>query len=119
VGHARDETLTARRTPIGRADRARRRRYRLHQPLTGVHGNYLGPSIAAAGLDPANLPVADKNKMNFGSGGTMKSKAWRDTWGSGQGIGQISDAPAVAELVRRLSAELAQASDSFATRLGT
>jgi nitronate monooxygenase len=49
----------------------------------------------------------------------MKSKAWRDTWGSGQGIGQISDAPAVAELVRRLSAELAQASDSFATRLGT
>ena len=86
--------------------------------FTGVHGNYLGPSIAAAGLDPANLPVADKNKMNFGSGGTMKSKAWRDIWGSGQGIGQISDAPAVAELVRRLSAELAQASDSFATRLG-
>lgn len=85
--------------------------------FTGVHGNYLGPSIAAAGLDPANLPVADKGKMNFGSGGNMKSKAWRDIWGSGQGIGQISDAPPVAELVRRLSAELAQARDSFATRL--
>ncbi len=58
--------------------------------FTGVHGNYLGPSIAAAGLDPDNLPVADKTKMNFGSGGNMKSKAWRDIWGSGQGIGQIN-----------------------------
>ena len=67
--------------------------------FTGVHGNYLGPSIAAAGLDPQNLPVADKSKMNFGSGGNMKSKAWRDIWGSGQGIGQINDAPSVAELV--------------------
>jgi nitronate monooxygenase len=85
--------------------------------FTGVHGNYLGPSIAAAGLDPGNLPVADKTKMSFGSGGNMKSKAWRDIWGSGQGIGQISDAPPVAELVRRLSAELAQARDSFAKRL--
>jgi nitronate monooxygenase len=85
--------------------------------FTGVHGNYLGPSIAAAGLDPANLSVADKSKMNFGSAGNMKSKARRDIWGSGQGIGQISDAPPVAELVRRLSAEFAQARDSFATRL--
>ena len=73
--------------------------------FTGVHGNYLGPSIAAAGLDPDNLPVADKSKMNFGSGGNMKSKAWRDIWGSGQGIGQITDAPPVAELVARLKAE--------------
>ncbi|MFX4914402.1 nitronate monooxygenase, partial [Acinetobacter baumannii] len=48
--------------------------------FTGVHGNYLGPSIAAAGLDPDNLPVADKTKMNFGSGGNMKVKAWRDIW---------------------------------------
>jgi cell division protein FtsB len=62
--------------------------------FTGVHGNYLGPSIAAAGLDPDNLPVADKTKMNFGSGGNMKVKAWRDIWGCGQGIGQIHDAPA-------------------------
>ena len=73
--------------------------------FTGVHGNYLKPSIAAAGLDPENLPVADKSKMNFGSGGSMKTKAWRDIWGSGQGVGSISDAPPVAELVARLEAE--------------
>ncbi len=73
--------------------------------FTGVHGNYLKPSIAAAGLDPENLPVADKSKMNFGSGGAMKTKAWRDIWGSGQGVGSISDAPHVAELVARLEAE--------------
>jgi nitronate monooxygenase len=73
--------------------------------FTGVHGNYLGPSIRAAGLDPQNLPVADKTKMNFGSGGNMKSKAWLDIWGAGQGIGQIVDAPPVAELVVRLKDE--------------
>jgi len=84
--------------------------------FTGVHGNYLGPSIAAAGLDPDNLPVADKTKMNFGSGGNTKSKAWRDIWGSGQGIGQITDAPPVAELVQRLKAEFAAASGDFVRR---
>ncbi|MGO8918056.1 MAG: NAD(P)H-dependent flavin oxidoreductase [Stellaceae bacterium] len=73
--------------------------------FTGVHGNYLKPSIAATGLDPENLPVADKSKMNFGSGGSMKTKAWRDIWGSGQGVGSISDVPAVAELVARLERE--------------
>jgi nitronate monooxygenase len=73
--------------------------------FTGVHGNYLKPSIAAAGLDPDNLPVADKSKMNFGSGGGMKQKAWRDIWGSGQGVGSIDDVPPVAELVERLAAE--------------
>jgi nitronate monooxygenase len=62
------------------------------------------------------LPVADKSKMNFGSGGNMKSKAWRDIWGSGQGIGQISDAPPVAELVERLKAEFAEASGDFFKR---
>lgn len=81
--------------------------------FTGVHGNYLGPSIVAAGLDPDNLPVADKSKMNFGSGGNTKAKAWRDIWGSGQGIGQITDAPPVAELVERLKAEFTQARESF------
>lgn len=81
--------------------------------FTGVHGNYLGPSIAAAGLDPANLPVADKSKMNFGSGGNTKAKAWRDIWGSGQGIGQITDAPPVAELVTRLKAEFNEARNDF------
>ncbi len=84
--------------------------------FTGVHGNYLGPSIAAAGLDPDNLPVADKTKMNFGSGGNTKSKAWRDIWGSGQGIGQITDAPPVADLVARLKAEFDDAGDDFLRR---
>lgn len=81
--------------------------------FTGVHGNYLGPSITAAGLDPKNLPVADKTIMNFGSGGNMGAKAWRDIWGAGQGIGQITDAPPVAELVERLKIEFAEASERF------
>jgi nitronate monooxygenase len=84
--------------------------------FTGVHGNYLGPSIAAAGLDVDNLPTADKSKMNFGSGGNMKTKAWRDIWGSGQGIGQIVDAPPVAELVQRLTAEFTEARSDFLKR---
>src|SRR6202011_2787661 len=85
--------------------------------FTGVHGNYLGPSIAAAGLDPDNLPVADKSKLNFGSGGHMKVKAWRDIWGSGQGIGQIADAPPVAELVARMKSEFAAAGNDFNKRI--
>src|SRR6266852_7975242 len=78
----------------------------VYTPLfTGVHGNYLKRSIAAAGLDPDNLPTADKTKMNFASGGNMKSKAWRDIWGAGQGVGQMHDVPDVATLVARLDAE--------------
>ena len=73
--------------------------------FTGVHGNYLKRSIAASGLDPDDLPVADKSKMNFGSGGNQKAKAWRDIWGAGQGVGQIFDAPPAAEIVARLKAE--------------
>ena len=73
--------------------------------FTGVHGNYLKRSIAASGLDPDDLPVADKSKMNFGSGGNSKAKAWRDIWGAGQGVGQIFDAPPAAEIVARLKAE--------------
>ncbi|HEU5096930.1 MAG TPA: nitronate monooxygenase family protein [Reyranella sp.] len=73
--------------------------------FTGVHGNYLKRSIAAAGLDPDALPEADKSKMNFGSGGNMKTKAWRDIWGAGQGVGQIHDAPPAGEIVARLKAE--------------
>ncbi len=57
--------------------------------FTGVHGNYLKPSIAAAGLDPDNLPVSDPSKMDFGSGGNTDKKAWKDIWGCGQGIGAI------------------------------
>ena len=71
--------------------------------FTGVHGNYLKPSIEKAGLDPDNLPSADKSKMNFGSGGNTKSKAWKDIWGSGQGIGSIKNDPSVQELVNELT----------------
>jgi nitronate monooxygenase len=73
--------------------------------FTGVHGNYLKKSIVAAGLDPDNLPVADKTAMNFGSGGGSKAKAWRDIWGAGQGVGLMDDVPSVAEVVARLKAE--------------
>jgi len=73
--------------------------------FTGVHGNYLKKSIVAAGLDPDNLPVADKSKMNFGSGGGSKAKAWRDIWGAGQGVGLMDDVPSVATMVERLKAE--------------
>jgi nitronate monooxygenase len=73
--------------------------------FSGVLGNYLKPSIRAAGLDPDDLPAADKSKMNFASGGNSPAKAWRDIWGSGQGLGSIDDAPPVAELVTRLEAD--------------
>lgn len=72
--------------------------------FTGVHGNYLKKSIITAGLDPDNLPQADKTAMNFGSSGNA-AKAWRDIWGAGQGVGMIGDAPAVADIVSRLAVE--------------
>jgi nitronate monooxygenase len=77
--------------------------------FTGVHGNYLKASVTNAGLDPENLPESDPSKMNFGSGGNLEAKAWRDIWGCGQGIGAIHDVPSVGELVDRLERELAQA----------
>ena len=77
--------------------------------FTGVHGNYLKPSIEKAGLDPDNLPSADKTKMNFGSGGNTKSKAWKDIWGSGQGIGSIKNDPSVQDLVDELTNQYEQA----------
>jgi nitronate monooxygenase len=83
--------------------------------FTGVHGNYLAPSIAAAGLDPNNLPESDKSKMNFGSGGNTDKKAWRDIWGAGQGVGQISSAPPVAEIVDQLRREYEAAMGSLFT----
>jgi nitronate monooxygenase len=73
--------------------------------FTGVHGNYLRPSIVAAGMDPENLPESDPTKMNFGSGGNTKAKAWRDIWGSGQGIGAVKHVPSAGELVARLTRE--------------
>ena len=72
--------------------------------FTGVHGNYLKGSIVAAGLDPDNLPEGDKAKMDFGTG-SAKAKAWRDIWGAGQGVGQMSDVPEAGEIVARLEAE--------------
>ena len=73
--------------------------------FTGVHGNYLRPSIVNAGLDPENLPQSDPSKMNFGSGGNTKAKAWKDIWGSGQGIGAVKAIVPVSEMVDRLERE--------------
>ena len=87
--------------------------------FTGVHGNYLKPSIINAGMDPENLPEADKSSMNFGSGGNTKSKAWKDIWGCGQGIGRIEDSPPVADLVKRLSEEFNDAKDAFIMKSGS
>jgi nitronate monooxygenase len=74
--------------------------------FTGVHGNYLKPSIRAAGLDPDNLPESDPSKMNFG--GDAK-KAWKDIWGCGQGIGVVDRIMPAADLVARLKQEYAAA----------
>jgi nitronate monooxygenase len=73
--------------------------------FTGVHGNYLRGSIIRAGLDPDNLPEGDVTKMNFGSGGNTKVKAWKDIWGSGQGIGAVTAIETVADRVDRLETE--------------
>jgi nitronate monooxygenase len=72
--------------------------------FTGVHGNYLKPSIRAAGLDPDNLPESDPSKMSFG-GGEGAKKAWKDIWGCGQGIGAIAKVVPTRELVARLARE--------------
>ncbi|HKR92910.1 nitronate monooxygenase family protein [Novosphingobium sp.] len=73
--------------------------------FTGVHGNYLRPSIAAAGLDPDNLPQGDKSQMDFGSGGNSDAKAWRDIWGAGQGVGAIKAIEPVATRIETLLAQ--------------
>lgn len=73
--------------------------------FTGVHGNYLRQSIVNAGLDPENLPVSDPSKMSFGSGGSEKSKAWRDIWGAGQGVGAVKEVTDTATIVARLQRE--------------
>jgi nitronate monooxygenase len=73
--------------------------------FTGVHGNYLRQSIERAGMDPNNLPEGDISAMDFGSGGNTEAKAWKDIWGSGQGIGAVKSVTSVAEMVDRLEAE--------------
>jgi nitronate monooxygenase len=77
--------------------------------FTGVHGNYLRGSIEAAGLDPDNLPAGDLKSMNFGSGGNTDAKAWKDIWGSGQGIGAVKAVRPVAEFVAQLESEYREA----------
>ncbi|WP_310474205.1 nitronate monooxygenase family protein [Sandarakinorhabdus sp.] len=76
--------------------------------FTGVHGNYLRPSIVNAGMDPDSLPTSDPSAMNFGSGGNTDAKAWKDIWGCGQGIGAVKEvlpaADYVAKLVREFNA---------------
>lgn len=77
--------------------------------FTGVHGNYLKPSIRAAGLDPDNLPESDPSKMSFGGGEGSKAKAWKDVWGCGQGIGAVKEVTSAAALVARLRREYDEA----------
>ncbi len=71
--------------------------------FTGVHGNYLAPSIRAAGMDPENLPDSDASKMNFG--GDKQHKAWKDIWGCGQGIGSVSEVQSAAAFIEELERE--------------
>ena len=81
--------------------------------FTGVHGNYLKPSVVAAGLDPDALPESDPSRMNFGS---ASAKAWRDIWGCGQGIGAVTDVLSAGDLVARLAAEYEQAKVELAAK---
>jgi len=73
--------------------------------FTGVHGNYLRPSIVKAGMDPDNLPTSDPSAMNFGSGGNTNAKAWKDIWGCGQGIGAVKSVLSAGEYVAKLVSE--------------
>jgi len=73
--------------------------------FTGVHGNYLRPSVVNAGLDPDNLPVSDPTKMDFGSGGNTDAKAWKDIWGSGQGIGAVKSRGSAVDYIAKLISE--------------
>ncbi|MDE2434975.1 MAG: nitronate monooxygenase [Sphingomonadales bacterium] len=84
--------------------------------FTGVHGNYLRPSILAAGMDPDNLPQSDPTAMNFGSGGNTEAKAWKDIWGSGQGIAAVDEIEPVALRVDRLEAQYNEARRELAAK---
>ncbi|MEY4850727.1 MAG: hypothetical protein RLZZ331_1731 [Pseudomonadota bacterium] len=82
--------------------------------FTGVHGNYLRPSIVKAGMDPDNLPTSDPSAMNFGSGGNTDAKAWKDIWGCGQGIGAVKSVLSAGEYVAKLVSEY----DAAKARIG-
>jgi len=84
--------------------------------FTGVHGNYLKPSVRAAGMDPDNLPESDPSAMDFG-GESSKPKAWKEIWGCGQGIGAVKAVVPTAELVARLKREMHAAQQRVAARL--
>ena len=84
--------------------------------FTGVSGNYLRGSIESAGLDPDNLPEGDYKTMDFGSGGNTDKKAWKDIWGSGQGIGAVDAVETVEDMVARLEREYIAARESLAER---
>jgi nitronate monooxygenase len=81
-----------------------------------VHGNYLSPSVEKAGMDPLNLPDADKSKMNFNSGGNAEKKVWKDIKGSGQGINSIKDSPSVSKLVDQITKEFKSATAEFSSK---
>ena len=84
--------------------------------FTGVHGNYLRQSIVRAGLDPENLPVSDPSAMNFGSGGNQEAKAWRDIWGSGQGVGAIDAVLSAGELIAKFAEQYEDAKAELAAK---
>ena len=85
--------------------------------FTGVHGNYLRGSIVKAGMDPDALPEGDLSTMNFGSGGNSKAKAWKDIWGSGQGVGNIHAITSVAERVDIFEAEYLAAKEELLAKM--
>ena len=84
--------------------------------FTGVHGNYLAPSIRSAGMDPDNLPDGDVKTMNFAGGEGSKSKAWKDIWGCGQGIGGVSKVQSTADYVAQIKREYGLARQRLAER---
>ncbi|WP_337188113.1 nitronate monooxygenase family protein [Phenylobacterium sp.] len=84
--------------------------------ITGVHGNYLKPTMVRAGLDPDNLPVADPSRMNFGDGGLNRAKAWKDIWGCGQGIGAVRSVRSAGEVVAEMAEQYAAAKAALAAK---
>ena len=83
--------------------------------FTGIHGNYLKPSIVNSGMDPENLEESDPSKMNFGSGGNTDSKAWKDIWGCGQGISAVSSIQTAGEYINDLVEQYNAAYDRLAS----